>query len=80
MTIHKTNELTGDLLNRAVAKALGWKTRYCSQFEHDIYFDDNAEMIMSVHNYNPVADWSQCGQLIEKFRVDIEIDRFSGVF
>lgn len=71
MTTHKTNELTGDLLNRAVAKALGWKIKYCSRFEHDVYFSNNAEMIMSVHNYNPVENWQQCGQLIERFKIDI---------
>src|SRR5574343_677139 len=73
MTKYKTSELTGDLLNRAVAKALGYTENFPC-------YEENGNSVFLIHVmcyescfsvFNPVENWQQCGQLIEKFKIRI---------
>lgn len=72
MAIYKTDELTGDLLNRAVAKALGWEIPIANSLIDPCYYDKDGNKQAEIAHYNPVENWRQCGELIERFNVEIE--------
>jgi len=60
----KTSELTGDNLNRAVAFACGYDF-------HKSFFI-NSEKMIPMELWNPEQDWAQCGELADKFKIEIK--------
>lgn len=73
MAIYKTDELTGDLLNRAVAKAIDYRIDDWTKDAKIItFFGVLIVSGSSGKKFNPLEDWSQCGQLIERFNIEIK--------
>lgn len=71
---HKTELLTGDLLNLVVAKALGYTENFPC-------YEENGKSVFLIHEmsyescfpvFNPSEKWEQCGQLIERFKIESE--------
>ncbi|MDC9591466.1 DUF2591 family protein, partial [Xenorhabdus sp. XENO-10] len=61
----KTSELTGRALDYAVAMAQGWE----KMAGYNGYSTPNG--IVIAPEYIPSWDWAQCGQLIEKYEMDV---------
>jgi len=66
----KTSELTGDNLKRVVASALGWSKSI--KHGYDVYIDENETNTYFLIQWNPEKDWAQCGELIDKFFIEIK--------
>lgn len=66
---YKVNELTGDNLNHAVALAQKWSKS--TKFGVPIYTDENGTNTEYCKGYDPEHNWTQCGELIDKFRIDL---------
>lgn len=71
----KTSELTGDKLDYWVAKAQGWVHRVTTEhmakrgFDEPFYWRIPSKGFCS--QYHPSANWQQCGELIEKFDIEL---------
>lgn len=89
---HKTAELTGPLLRRAVAMALGYRlTRESGLLplghpdradpegsEWAVWFDDGPPRSLTTYGWCPDEKWEHGGPLVDRLR-DMERDRFTGV-
>ncbi len=71
MTTKLIAELTGDDLNRAVAKVLG--LRYMTDSEGAVYVERarglNDESIMVSAKFKPASNWFQGGQIVEEYMI-----------
>lgn len=77
MTTYKTSELTGDLLNRAVAKAIDYKIDdWIKDAGIAYHFGKLLIMGSGGKEFNPVDNWGQCGQLVDKFDINVKTRRF----
>jgi allantoicase len=56
---HKTGDLTGALLDAAVAKA------------EDEFFSEEDLMLQAKHGFAPSADWADGGPIIERERIEL---------
>lgn len=71
---YKTAELTGELLDAAVAKAEGWHKHQWSAHEWDWRAeptaDDDIGLLMSdSEGHSPSTDWAQGGPIIEREQI-----------
>lgn len=75
----KTSELSGAALDWAVAQIAGRKLD-THQGKIGYYVDNwDANVTSKFVQWSPSTDWSQCGPLIERFRIDIITERESMV-
>lgn len=79
MTLVKTSELVGRALDYAVGLAQGWVVYPNDSIEHGEIWHLNSKcapfgQVMRVEDFRPSTCWSQCGPLIEKYRVGIYCD------
>ncbi|CDH06830.1 conserved hypothetical protein [Xenorhabdus bovienii str. oregonense] len=68
----KTSELTGKALDWAVAKSIGLPAIVTPLTPFGNLIIEGME-----EDYTPSTDWSQCGQLIEKHRVELNFNSVS---
>ena len=74
LTQEQVLNLSGGELDIAVALARGWQARHSVEFGHSIYFNQNAEMIMSVFNYHPSTNGSQCMEIMQCYRIGVNFN------
>lgn len=79
----KTAELSGQALDDAVAVAIGWIRYPDDSVEHgDTWHLDSHTApfgrVMPRSAWHPSTDWSQCGPLIEKYRVGLDVRPCTG--
>lgn len=67
---HKTSELSGALLDAAVAKAEGVEVAQC-RGGYLAYAESARIHAYSAKQYSPSADWAQGGPLIERERIQL---------
>lgn len=65
----KVSELEGHELNCWVAKALGYTSGY--GYGDHAWLDEQDEFVSTKYKWRPSNDWSQCGPLIEKFKINL---------
>ncbi|NIP41342.1 MAG: DUF2591 domain-containing protein [candidate division Zixibacteria bacterium] len=67
----KVSDLEGEKLAYWVAKAWGWEKKQNGYKSYDYYEGCIPADSVLVKNYRPDRNWDQCGELIEKFDLDI---------
>ncbi|MDE9571291.1 phage protein NinX family protein [Xenorhabdus bovienii] len=72
----KTSELTGRALDWAVCLAIGGTA---NEDNTEVQAPNNGYYLLSngKGNFTPSTDWSQCGELIEKHRVELDFNSVS---
>jgi len=68
----KTRELTGDNLKRALALAQDWSESI--KFGFPVYANKDGNVMCAIQFYDPEHDWSQCGELIDKFNISLTFE------
>lgn len=65
----KVSELTGDKLDYWVAKAQGWDKSFNKLGLYAVWVTEYGDE--PIHHYKPTTNWQQCGELIEKFNLNL---------
>jgi len=66
-------DLTDDEINYWVAKAQGFVFREGNGFSNPAMWMLGDDEQYEIRNYKPVSNWSQAGELLEKFLMDVRI-------
>ena len=65
--------MTNEELDKAVAKAQGWK--YCeSPITHNAWWKTDTDTEYAVVVYKPTRNWKQAGELLEKYKIDLSFE------
>lgn len=71
------NNLSDKELDQMVAKARGWaeETDGISKwyFKDEATRDDPAQWKKMITNYHPTFNWEQCGQMMEEFKISLQV-------